>query len=291
MSMDLRGSLEPIPALEQRWQLAKFRAGHPLRCLEVGGVAWEYIAAGAGPEALLILPGGSVPAEGGFELIPDLQDAFRVIAPTLPALGRIDHVLGGLAALLDAEGIATVHVFGGSFGGLVAQCFVRRYPERVRSLILANTALPPEVPGWWANILRRLVRLAPARALRARREWGIARMLSGPRGERTFWRIYLRERLAHWTADQLRNRYLLTLDLAQRFAFTPEELADWPGNVLILESDHDIVTPEQRAALKECYRWSRVQTFHGAGHTPWLSDRGGYLAAIRDFLRASAVPT
>jgi pimeloyl-ACP methyl ester carboxylesterase len=244
MSLDLRSALEPIPALEQRWQLAKFRAGHPLRRLDVGGVAWEYIAAGAGSEALLILPGGSVPAEGGFELIPDLQDAYRVIAPTFPALGRIDDVLGGLAALLDAEGIATVHVFGGSFGGLVAQCFVRGYSERVRSLILANTALPPEVPGWGANILRRLVCLAPARALRARREWGIARMLSGPRGERTFWRMYLRERLAHWTADQLRNRYLLTLDLSQRFAFTPEELADWPGNVLILESDHDTVTPE-----------------------------------------------
>jgi 3-oxoadipate enol-lactonase len=44
-----------------------------------------------------------------------------------------------LAALLTALGIEKAHIAGISYGGEVAQAFVLIYPERVKSLILADT--------------------------------------------------------------------------------------------------------------------------------------------------------
>src|SRR5271168_4351769 len=43
------------------------------------------------------------------------------------------------AAVLDAAGIASAHVFGVSMGGMIAQEFALQYPQRVRSLILGCT--------------------------------------------------------------------------------------------------------------------------------------------------------
>ena len=44
------------------------------------------------------------------------------------------------AAVLDAAGIDRAHVYGVSMGGMIAQEFAIRYPQRVRSLVLGCTA-------------------------------------------------------------------------------------------------------------------------------------------------------
>jgi pimeloyl-ACP methyl ester carboxylesterase len=44
------------------------------------------------------------------------------------------------AAVLDAAGEESAHVFGLSMGGMIAQEFALQYPQRVRSLILGCTA-------------------------------------------------------------------------------------------------------------------------------------------------------
>jgi pimeloyl-ACP methyl ester carboxylesterase len=70
----------------------------------------------------------------------------------------------------------------------------------------------------------------------------------------------------------------------ERFRFTPGDLTSWPGRILILESDEDLLTPEQCAELRRCYPRAGVYKFRGAVHTPWMSHKEEYLSVINEFL-------
>src|SRR5918998_4767943 len=61
----------------------------------------------------------------------------------------VDALADDLAGLLDAIGIAAAHVVGLSLGGMTAQAFAVRHPQRTESLVLMATSahLPP--PETW----------------------------------------------------------------------------------------------------------------------------------------------
>jgi len=102
----------------------------------VAGVAWKYRICGAGARALLMLPGGELVNDMGFDLIAALAPRFRIVYPAYPRVPSLDDLADGIAAILDAENIARVSVLGASFGGAVAQCLIRRNPDRIERLIL-----------------------------------------------------------------------------------------------------------------------------------------------------------
>jgi deazaflavin-dependent oxidoreductase (nitroreductase family) len=273
----------------ERWEeLREFRDTHPLKHTNVAGVGWDYIACGEGKETLLLLPGGAMVGEAGFTRIPAFENRYRVIAPDYPRVSTAAQLLDGLAGVLDAEGVREAHVLGPSYGGMVAQCFVRRHPERVRSLILANTLVPPRRLLWPAKALQILLPLVPLGWLRALRERTLARAFSGvpsvPLEDQVFWRDYQYGLVSRLSKPELRAMYRLGIDLMESFRFAPDDLASWPGRILILESDEDLLTPEQRAELRRTYPQAEVHTFRGAGHTPWMSHREEYLSIVKEFL-------
>jgi pimeloyl-ACP methyl ester carboxylesterase len=51
-----------------------------------------------------------------------------------------------LAALLDSLSISTVDLIANDSGGAVAQLFVLRYPQRVRTMLLTNCDVEPDSP-------------------------------------------------------------------------------------------------------------------------------------------------
>jgi pimeloyl-ACP methyl ester carboxylesterase len=77
-----------------------------------------------------------------------LSDGYRVITPDQRGFGgtplgddepSLDAAADDVAALLDAKGLDRVVLGGLSMGGYVAMAFVRRHPDRVRALLLADT--------------------------------------------------------------------------------------------------------------------------------------------------------
>src|SRR5215216_1845445 len=105
-----------------------------------------YETQGQGPRLLYIGGSGAdlrrpptvfdSPLPASFEVLAyDQRGLGQTSAPDVPY--TMADYADDAAALLDAVGWASAHVFGVSFGGMVAQELAIRYPGRVDRLVLA----------------------------------------------------------------------------------------------------------------------------------------------------------
>jgi len=103
---------------------------------------------GQGPPILLIM-GLGYPSDMWHRTRPHLAVQYRTVALDNRGCGRSDVPPGpysialmaaDAAAVLDAAGVQSAHVFGVSMGGMIAQEFALQYPQRVRCLILGCTS-------------------------------------------------------------------------------------------------------------------------------------------------------
>src|SRR5215212_2581228 len=114
----------------------------------VRGIEVAYDDEGRG-EALVLLHGFPFDRSMWREQSKFLSVTCRVIAPDLRGLGEtplgdagaatMDEMAEDVAALLDALGVERAVLGGLSMGGYVALEFFRRFPRRVRALVLADT--------------------------------------------------------------------------------------------------------------------------------------------------------
>jgi len=100
-------------------------------------------------EPVLLIMGLAYPSQMWYRTRPPLASRYRTVALDNRGIGRSDIPPGpypialmasDAAAVLDAAGIQSAHVFGVSMGGMIAQELALQYPARVRSLILGCTA-------------------------------------------------------------------------------------------------------------------------------------------------------
>src|SRR5450631_1669433 len=251
--------------MSQEDRLTAFRARYPNRDLAVAGVQWKYRICGEGPRPLLMLPGGELVNDMGFDLVAALAPRFRIVYPAYPRVSSLDDLADGVAAILKAEDIARVTVLGASFGGAVAQCMVRRHPGRIERLILSNTGVPLAHLVRGRKIVNAVLSSIPWPVLRALMARSILKLLGAPAGELPFWRGYAKESFATQVGkpDVIAN-LAIQLDYHRRYRFAPEDLTGWPGKIFVIESDDDIFNAERRKALHDTYPQAPVYTFHGA---------------------------
>jgi 3-oxoadipate enol-lactonase len=110
------------------------------------GIYWDEQGSG---EPLLLIMGLGYPSYLWHRTRPVLARRYRTIAFDNRGSGQSDMPPGpypipamasDAAAVLDAAGVPSAHLFGLSMGGMIAQEFALQYPERVRSLVLGCTA-------------------------------------------------------------------------------------------------------------------------------------------------------
>jgi 3-oxoadipate enol-lactonase len=108
-------------------------------------IYWDEQGSG---DPLLLIMGLSYASNMWHRTRPFLAQSFRTIAFDNRGVGQSDVPPGvypialmasDAAAVLDAAGVTSAHVFGVSMGGMIAQEFALQYPQRVRSLILGCT--------------------------------------------------------------------------------------------------------------------------------------------------------
>ena len=279
-----------VPA-EQIERLKEFRFTHNYKHLFVDGGEWEYISCGRGEQTLLLLPGGLSVGESTFPLITDFEKEYRIIAPSYSLSLTMTGLCDGIAHILETESVNQAHVLGGSYGGLVAQYFVRKYPDKARSLILSHTFLMTPKFEKPLQIADKLFLVAPrslfAPLLKLRFNKILLSTLSAAKHpEFEFWRAYLNEAIASNRLKEVavhQNKCLL--ELARQPRFTPEDLTGWRGRILIIDSDDDpAISAKDRELLRNTYPQAKSHTFSGAGHASLILKREEAFAIIRCFL-------
>ena len=278
--------------VEQVARLHRFRADYPHQRTTINGVEWEYLDTGRGSRVLLILPGALGTAESGWQTIAhfaglDGGARYRVISPCyLPTITTMAALVDGIAELLDRIGVSKAHVMGGSAGGFLAQVFVRRHPGKTDKLVVAHAGTPKPERGkkiagalWW-------LRLLPMGLLRLIVRKRLGGLLPQGAAEMAFVRAYLLEAVNfQLTKGSFINICRRGADFDLNYTFAPDDLADWPGEVLLIMADDDPSTPEPvRQAMQALYPQAKVHMFHGTGHAAAILKQEEYLSVIETFI-------
>lgn len=118
-----------------------------------------YVQGPSGGPAVVLVHGLGGHAEDWRNLAPYLTHAgYRVYTPDLPGYGRsqqptdfsysIPDEVGVVVGFMDAMGLKQVDLGGWSMGGWIVQRVAYEHPERVRRLILFDSAGLYETPAW-----------------------------------------------------------------------------------------------------------------------------------------------
>lgn len=262
---------------EKAAALGEFRKNTISKRIKVAGRKWDYLAAGTGPETILFLHGMTGAYDIWWQQVEAFKKDYRVIAVTYPAADTLADLDKGVAAVLEAEGVASFSVVGTSLGGYLAQYLVAKHPERVRKAVFANTFPPNDLLKEKNGKTGALIPFLP--------EWAVMMVLRGSFADRVYpasgndelTLAFLNEiGSGRMTKAQVNGRYKCVVE-----KFAPA--ADTAVPVLIIEASNDpLVEAALREELKRTYPKARTITVDN-GHFPYLGTPEVFNTALRTF--------
>ncbi len=270
-----------------------------MKRVDVGDVELHFLDHGAG-DPLLLIHGTASDYRAWKSQMDPFARRFRVIAysrryhfPNQPPVEGAPYSplihANDLAGFLDRLGLSRVHLVGGSFGGYVALVFALHFPDRVRSLVLAE---PPMLPllkqtEEGKRLLAEFLETAwePARvALReGRDEEGVRFFIDGVMGAGAFdsYSPAARRRLVE-NAPELRAE---TSAVDYFTPVTPEELGRLSVPVLLLAGER---SPKMFGMILDVLeRWlpgCRREVIPGASHGMNAQNPEAFNRAVIGFL-------
>jgi 3-oxoadipate enol-lactonase len=244
-------------------------------------------------EPLLLIRGLGSTCDGFKAQVDGLSPHFRVISFDNRCVGRSDQppepfaiadMADDTAALLDALGVASAHVFGVSLGGMVAQEFVLRHPARVRRLALACTHAGPRTaarsPEWAVQIFNESRDMPRETALKHSIPLLFARKTVDERPQ------LVEETLAVMANNnQPKTSYLLQLGAVMQHD-TFDRLAQITHPTLVLTGTEDtLVDPDNSRIIAKQIPGARLLEFEETGHVFFTEKADEVNRALIDFYK------
>ncbi|HVA21920.1 MAG TPA: proline iminopeptidase-family hydrolase [Candidatus Micrarchaeia archaeon] len=295
------GATESAP-VEERWlELARGRVftrsvgegGVPLLCLHGGpGTPHDYL------EPLEGL------AAGRRVVFYDQLGCGRSDRPDDPALWTVDYFVDELGQVREALGLDRCHLFGNSWGGMLAMAAVLGGAAPVVSLILSSS--PASIPRWIADCNRLRAELPDeVRATLDHHE--ASGFTACPEYQGAVAAFYRRHvcRLQPWPASFERSlagtglQVYETMNGPNEFTTTgrlrafdvTDRLHEIRVPTLITGGRHDECRPEHLAAMQRLIPRAELVIFEASAHLAFVEEPERYLAVMEDFLgRVEAEP-
>lgn len=234
---------------------------------------------------LVLLHGWGAHAGVWSEVIARMDLGHTVIAPDYPDEGGVDRsmneVIDRLAAMVPEQCV----VAGWSLGGQLALQWARRYPRRVRKLILVSTTprfvtAPDWAHGMDAEAFSSFAGLVASDAAQALRRF----LLLETQGDAQARKVARQLEAALATRPEPEGPLLMrTLDWLRETDLR-SLLADIVQPALIVHGDCDRITPLAAGEYLAAHLAdARIEQMPGAAHAPFVSDPVAFSRRIAEF--------
>lgn len=257
----------------------------------VRGIEVAYDVLGSGP-TLVLLHGFPFNRSMWREQAEALSARYRVITPDLrghgetDAMGEVftmDDMAQDVCALLDHLDIERVAIGGLSMGGYVAFAFIRKFPLRVRTLILADTRPQSDTDEARAN-REQMARKALTEGMNAIADAMLPKLLApNTLAERPDIVARVREMMSSMKPEGAAAALRGMAERSDYTSFLPRIIAP----TLIIVGSHDqITTPQDAGVMHREIRGSHLEIIESAAHVSNLERPVEFTYAVKDFLDA-----
>ncbi len=275
---------EGVPE-ERLERFIAFRQRYPYQTITVQEIPWQVIDTRVGEQVLFLPASGTGVAEVSWETIEHLAQTYRVVAVDYPAVDSLSRLFEGLIGVFDHLGIGQFAALGGSGGALFLQPFLRAYPERISKMILATPVPPDPARGQRTAKLLRWLRVMPTFVIRALLAQSFERLGAGDENLELVMAITREVVMYRLKRKNFMSIFSYVVDMTGEYKYSPDDLKNWSGKLLLIYGVDDSSTPEDvRAQMQALYPQAQVELIEGGGHGIALSHQEEYFAAIDAFL-------
>ena len=274
-----------------------------------GGRIWYHRVGTATGTPIVLLHGGPGSCSYGLKpllalanerpvIIYDQLGACKSDKPTDTTLYTVDRYVRELQTLRDSLGLREIHLFGQSWGAMLAQAYMGTNPTGIRSLILSN---PLVTTAQWEQDADSLIKLMPAAMQTAIATNEANHTTNAPEyaeAMREYYRRHLIRQPIRNPADADSSRAGAGT-LVYEYMWGPSEFTStgtlkhfdgttWLRTVkvptLFLAGEFDEATPASTKRFAELVPGSEFVMIPGSGHVAQNDNLDAMLAALRPFL-------
>jgi pimeloyl-ACP methyl ester carboxylesterase len=244
---------------------------------------WQYRVAGSGERTIVVLPGALGSGNLFTQHIAELLPHMRLVTPEYFPAKSVAEFLDAFDAILNAENLSNPIVYGGSFGGLLAQCWVRRNSQSVNALILSGAVAPDPTRISKYRRMLKILPFLPMALVRMLTRFAAIKMTRTLPRNKELWQKELLTLASQIRREDLASRYYTAMDYDRNFRFMPDDLSAIP--TLLLEGSEDKVAKKKdRDQMRAMYPHAEVTTVEGAGHSLLLTHPLEWKNAVGKFI-------
>lgn len=239
-------------------------------------------------------------SEAGYRVVfYDQSGGGRSEVPKNPAEYTVERFVEEAEGVRKALRLGEVHLFGFSWGGMLAQAHALKYQRHLRSLILSGTS--PDIPLLEREI-ERLVDALPAPVRQKIESYERAGDFENPeylKAVDVFNREHefrgatrpepLKFSLEHMGKEVGRTMFgpsLARVSGNLRYWDVTRRLKELRLPCLVICGEHDFLTPKLHRTMHREIKGSKLIILKGAAHIAMWDVRDAYMNALRDFIDA-----